>query len=106
MSYENLEKNWDWYDRNTNNKHDIHIRTDVTRTYSCEIIIDGNCRRQGVEPERFRCELEPILTFLKHKLRDVDWRRIQQSRKPKWGYRRLENEEVFDLLNDVRRINV
>ena len=106
MSYENLEKNCDWYDKNTNNEPDIHIRIDVTKTYSCEITIDGDCQRQGIEPERFRCELEPILTFLKHKLRNVDWRHIQQSRARKWKYKRLENEEVFDLLNDGRRINV
>ena len=104
-NYENLEKSWDWYDKNTNNPNDIHIRTNITRTYACEITIDGGCQRQGVEPERFRCDLEPILTFLKHKLRDVDWRHIQQSRKPKWGYRRLENEEIFNLLNDGRIIN-
>ena len=105
INYENLEKSWDWYDKNTNNPNDIHIRTNITRTYACDITIDGGCQRHGIEPERFRCDLEPIFTFLKHKLRDVDWRHIQQSRKPKWGYRRLENEEIFNLLNDGRIIN-
>jgi|TARA_R100000049_G_C1890729_1_gene43888 hypothetical protein len=90
-AYEDLSKNWIGDDRELR----IYIsRTDMIRIQFYE----------GGVVKEFRCDLEPVFTFLKHKLKNVDWNQIENTRTTKWGYKRLENEEVFDILNDGRRI--
>ena len=69
----------------------------ITRTYSVEIDI-----RTDDKTETYRCNLQPIWTFLKQKLKNVDWERISQTRDKKWGYKRIEAEELFDILSNDR----
>ena len=73
------------------------IRMYISRTYSVEIDI-----RTDDKVETFRCNLQPIFTFMKQQLKNVDWNYISKSRDKKWGYKRLEAEELFDMLNDRR----
>ena len=42
---------------------------------------------------------------MKRQLKNVDWEHISKSRDKKWGYKRIEAEELFDMLNDRRVIN-
>ena len=73
------------------------IQVYITRTYSVEIEI-----RTDDKTETYRCNLQPIWTFLKQKLKNVDWERISQTRDKKWGYKRIEAEELFDILSNDR----
>ena len=73
------------------------IQVYITRTYSVEIEI-----RTDDKTETYRCNLQPIWTFLKQKLKHVDWERISQTRDKKWGYKRIEAEELFDILSNDR----
>ena len=50
--------------------------------------------------EIFRANLVPLFTFMKQKLKYVDWKYISKSRDKKWGYKRLEAEELFDMLSN------
>ena len=78
----------------TESPYDGRIRVYITRTYSVEIEI-----RTDDKTETYRCNLKPIWTFLKQKLKNVDWERISQTRDKKWGYKRIESDELFDLLS-------
>ena len=49
--------------------------------------------------EIFRANLVPLFTFMKQRLKNVDWNYISKSRDEKWGYKRLEPEELFDMLS-------
>ena len=89
MSYEETEK---CYEGNTT--------AWISRTNALEVKVYINNKE-----ETFRCDLIPLLTFFKHKIKEADWKYISQSRKEKWGYKRLEDEELFNLLNDGRIIN-
>ena len=91
-AYEDLPKNWIGDDR--------ELRIYISRTDMISIQF-----YEGEVVKEFRCDLEPVFTFLKHKLQDgVNWNQIENTRTTKWGYKRLEDEEVFDILNDGRRI--
>ena len=39
---------------------------------------------------------------MKQRLKNVDWEHISRTRDKKWGYKRIESEELFDILNDRR----
>ena len=84
MSYEETEKSYEG---------DLNIY--VSGTYSIEIHIG----KENNETEKFRANLVPLFTFLKQKLKDVDWEHISRTRDKKWGYKRLEAEELFDMLS-------
>ena len=89
ISYEETEKSWEGDDLN------IYI----SRTEAIDIIVEV-----GGERKRFRADLIPLFTFMKQQLKGVDWEHISRTRSKKWGYKRLEDDEVFDILNDGRRI--
>ena len=94
----------------TNTKYDEaegsfegRIRMYITRTYSVEIDIHSeDCVDCDEKIETFRCNLAPIFTFIKQKLKDVDWEHISRTRNKKWGYKRLEPDELFDMLSNDR----
>ena len=91
MSYEETEKSWEGE----------LINIYVSGTYSIEIHIG----KENNETEKFRASLVPLFTFMKRQLKNVDWEHISKSRDKKWGYKRIEAEELFDMLNDRRVIN-
>ena len=86
MSYEDTEKSWEGT-----------INIYISRTNSLEIYVG-----RGDDREIFRANLVPLFTFMKQQLKNVDWNYISKSRAKKWGYKRLEEEELFDMLNDRR----
>ena len=88
MSYEEAEKSWEGE----------LINIYISGTYSIEIHIG----KEDNETEKFRANLVPLFTFMKQQLKNVDWERISRTRDTKWGYKRLESEELFDMLNDRR----
>ena len=71
------------------------IQLYLSRTNAVEIDIEDDDENK----ETFRCNLSPIFAFVKQKLKDVDWERISRTRDKKWGYKRLESEELFDILS-------
>ena len=71
------------------------IRLYLSRTCAVEIDIKYNDKNK----ETFRCNLTPIFSFIKQKLKDVNWEHISRTRDTKWGYKRLEAEELFDMLS-------
>ena len=77
------------------------VRMWLSRTCSVEIEIysDGE---DGTLIEIFRCNLAPIYTFIKQRLKNVDWNEISRTRDKKWGYKRLESDELFDMLSNDR----
>ena len=76
------------------------IRMYITRTYSVEIDIHSeDCVDCDEKVETFRCNLAPIFTFIKQKMKDVDWNEISRTRDKKWGYKRLESGELFEILS-------
>ena len=81
-AYEETEKSWEG---------DVNIW--LSRTGSIEI---------HTEEGKFRANLVPLFTFLKQKLKDVDWEHISRTRDKKWGYKRLEADELFDILSNDR----
>ena len=85
MSYEEIEKSWEGE----------LINIYVSGTYSIEIHIG----KENNETEKFRASLVPLFTFMKQKLKDVDWDEISRTRDKKWGYKRIESDELFDLLS-------
>ena len=66
----------------------------ISRTYSIEIYVG-----RGEEKKVFRTSLVPLFTFMKQRLKDVDWGRISRTRDLKWGYKRLEAGELFEMLS-------
>ena len=82
--YDEAEKSWEGT-----------INIYVTRTHSLEIHVGEESNN-----EVFRANLVPLFTFMKQKLKDVDWKYISKSRDKKWGYKRLEAEELFDMLSN------
>ena len=85
--YEETEKSYEGDDLN------IYI----SRTEAIDIIVETGGKR-----ERFRANLVPLFTFMKQKLKDVDWGHISRTRDTKWGYKRLEADELFDMLSNDR----
>ena len=75
------------------------IRMYISRTYSVEI---DRYTDDDTLIETFRCRLAPLFTFMKQRLKDVDWERISRTRDLKWGYKRIEPEELFDMLSNDR----
>ena len=69
----------------------------VTRTHSLEIHVGEESNN-----EVFRVGLVPLLTFMKQRLKNVDWKHISRTRDLKWGYKRLEPEELFEMLSNDR----
>ena len=86
MSYEKTEKSWEGT-----------INIYITRTNALEIHVGKESNN-----EVFRANLVPLLTFMKQQLKDVDWEHISRTRDLKWGYKRIEEEELFEMLNDGR----
>ena len=70
------------------------IRLYLSRTCAVEITIEDD---ENIET--FRCNLSPIFAFVKQKLKDVDWEHISRTRDTKWGYKRIESAELFDMLS-------
>ena len=85
MSYEETEKSWEGE----------LINIYISGTYSIEIHIG----KEDNETEKFRANLVPLFTFMKQKLKDVDWDEISRTQDKKWGYKRIESDELFDLLS-------
>ena len=83
--YEEAEKSWEGE----------LINIYISGTYSIEIHIG----KEDNETEKFRANLVPLLTFMKQKLKNVDWEEISRTRDKKWGYKRIESGELFDLLS-------
>ena len=86
-AYEETEKSWEG---------DVNIW--LSRTGSIEIHIG----KENNETKKFRANLVPLFTFMKQKLKDVDWEHISRTRDRKWGYKRLEADELFDMLSNDR----
>ena len=82
--WKDVEKSWEG---------DLNVY--ITRTNSVEIFVG-----EGDDREIFRANLVPLFTFMKQKLKYVDWKYISKSRDKKWGYKRLEAEELFDMLSN------
>ena len=86
ISYEETEKSWEG---------DLNIY--LSRTGSIQIYVG-----EGEEQKVFRVGLIPLFTFMKQKLKNVDWEEISRTRDTKWGYKRLEADELFDMLSNDR----
>ena len=86
MSYEKTEKSWEGT-----------INIYITRTNAVEIHVGKESNN-----EVFRANLVPLFTFMKQQLKGVDWKHISRTRDLKWGYKRIEEEELFEMLNDGR----
>ena len=84
--YEEIEKSYEG---------DLNVY--ISRTNSLEIYVG-----EGDDREIFRANLVPLFTFMKQRLKDVDWERISRTRDLKWGYKRIEPEELFDMLSNDR----
>ena len=85
-TYEETEKSWEGT-----------INIYVTRTHSLEIHVGEESNN-----EVFRANLVPLFTFMKQRLKNVDWKHISRTRDLKWGYKRLEPEELFEMLSNDR----
>ena len=77
------------------------VRMCLSRTCSVEIEIHSDDKDESLR-EIFRCNLAPIYTFIKQRLKNVDWNEISRTRDKKWGYKRLEADELFDMLSNDR----
>ena len=86
MSYDETEKSWEGT-----------INIYITRTHSLEIHVGEESNN-----EVFRANLVPLFTFMKQQLKGVDWKHISRTRDLKWGYKRLEPDELFDMLSNDR----
>ena len=86
MSYEKTEKSWEGT-----------INIYITRTNALEIHVGKESNN-----EVFRANLVPLFTFMKQQLKGVDWKHISRTRDLKWGYKRIEEEELFEMLNEGR----
>ena len=85
-TYDEVEKSWEGT-----------INIYITRTNSVEIHVG-----EGEEQKVFRVGLIPLFTFMKQRLKNVDWEEISRTRDKKWGYKRLESDELFDMLSNDR----
>ena len=74
-----------------------NINVYITRTNSLEIHVGEESNN-----EVFRANLVPLFTFMKQRLKNVDWKHISRTRDLKWGYKRLEPEELFEMLSNDR----
>ena len=74
------------------------VRMYLSRTCSVEIEIYSDGEDENLR-EIFRCNLAPIYNFIKQRLKNVDWNEISRTRDKKWGYKRIESDELFDLLS-------
>ena len=81
--YEEIEKSYEG---------DVNIY--ISRTGSIQIYVE----EEGVA-KIFRTSLVPLFTFMKQRLKNVDWEHISRTRDKKWGYKRLEAGELFELLS-------
>jgi len=82
-NYEETEKSYEG---------DVNIY--ISRTNSVEIHVG-----EGEEQKVFRVGLIPLFTFMKQRLKNVDWEEISRTRDKKWGYKRLEAGELFEILS-------
>ena len=86
INYEEIEKSYEG---------DVNIY--ISRTGSIQIYVE----EEGVA-KIFRTSLVPLFTFMKQRLKNVDWEHISRTRDKKWGYKRLESDELFDILSNDR----
>ena len=85
-NYEETEKSYEG---------DLNIY--LSRTGSIQIYVE-----EEEERKIFRADLIPLFTFMKQRLKNVDWEEISRTRDKKWGYKRLESDELFDILSNDR----
>jgi len=78
----------------TEKSYEGTINIYVSRTHSLEIHVGEESNN-----EVFRASLVPLFTFMKQQLKGVDWKHISRTRDLKWGYKRLEAGELFELLS-------
>ena len=88
INYEEIEKSYEG---------DVNIY--ISRTGSIQIHV---IEEEGVTKKIFRADLIPLFTFMKQRLKNVDWGEISRTRDKKWGYKRLESDELFDILSNDR----
>ena len=86
INYEEIEKSYEG---------DINIY--ISRTGSIQIHVE-----EEEVTKIFRADLIPLFTFMKQRLKNVDWEHISRTRDKKWGYKRLESDELFDILSNDR----
>ena len=97
MSYEETEKSWEG---------DLNIY--LSRTGSIQIYVENknegsvSAQTGDLNREIFRADLIPLFTFMKQQLKNIDWEEISRTRDKKWGYKRLEADELFDILSNDR----
>ena len=84
--YDETEKSWEGT-----------INIYITRTDALEIHVGEESNN-----EVFRASLVPLFTFMKQQLKGVDWKHISRTRDLKWGYKRLEDDELFEMLSNDR----
>ena len=82
--YDETEKSWEGT-----------INVYITRTDALEIHVGEESNN-----EVFRASLVPLFTFMKQQLKGVDWKHISRTRDLKWGYKRLEDGELFEMLGN------
>ena len=86
--YEEIDKSYEG---------DVNIY--ISRTGSIQIHVE-----EGEVTKIFRADLIPLFTFMKQRLKNVDWEEISRTRDKKWGYKRLEADELFDILNNKEKL--
>ena len=86
INYEEIEKSYEG---------DVNIY--ISRTGSIQIHVE-----EEEVTKIFRADLIPLFTFMKQRLKNVDWGEISRTRDKKWGYKRLESDELFDILSNDR----
>ena len=86
INYEEIEKSYEG---------DLNIY--LSRTGSIQIYVE----EEGVA-KIFRADLISLFTFMKQRLKNVDWEHISRTRNKKWGYKRLEADELFNILSNDR----
>ena len=84
--YEEIDKSYEG---------DVNIY--ISRTGSIQIHVE-----EGEVTKIFRADLIPLFTFMKQRLKNVNWEHISRTRDKKWGYKRLEADELFDILSNDR----
>ena len=93
-NYEETEKSYEG---------DLNIY--LSRTGSIEIYVENknegsvSAQTGDLNREIFRTNLTPLFTFMKQRLKNVDWEEISRTRDKKWGYKRLEAGELFEILS-------
>ena len=86
INYEEIEKSYEG---------DVNIY--ISKTGSIQIHVE-----EEEVTKIFRADLIPLFTFMKQRLKNVDWGEISRTRVKKWGYKRLESDELFDILSNDR----